>query len=228
MRPVRNIIFDFGNVLFDLDLLSIGREIQRLVGDRYEHVRNRLQQLGVFELYETGGISTEEFVDAIRFAGDASLRTDQIITAWNSIFIGMPRERFDMLLELRQGYNVFLLSNINALHAAWIDAYLLREHGISDFQARYFDGVYYSHLLRLRKPDRDIYEYVLADAELIPEETVFIDDLEENVATAQSLGIRGVLKTPEMDIMAWMKGFIGNPNQITPVQNPVQPSPFPG
>ncbi|MCK6693201.1 MAG: HAD family phosphatase, partial [Thermoanaerobaculia bacterium] len=183
---IRNIVFDFGNVLFDLDLPAIGREIQRLVGDQYESVRERLQQSGVFELYETGGLSTEEFVDAIRFAGPAPLSAGQVIAAWNSIFIGMPAERFDMLLRLRRHYNVFLLSNINELHAAWIDDYLLREHGISDFQSRYFDGVYYSHLIRLRKPDREIYEYVLADAEILPGETLFIDDLEENVNAART------------------------------------------
>ncbi len=220
MQPVQNIVFDFGNVLFDLDLPSIGREIQKLVGMRYEVVYRQLRQNKVFELYETGGLSTGEFIDAIRFAGDATLSSEQITAAWNSIFIGMPRERFDALLQLRRQYKVFLLSNINDLHATWIDAYMLREHGISDFQTRYFDGVYYSHLIRLRKPNADIYEYLLADAELAPEETVFIDDLEENIAAAERLGIRGVLKTPELDIMAWMSGFINNPSRTAPAQNP--------
>ena len=219
MQPVQNIVFDFGNVLFDLDLASIGREIQKLVGPRYEDVYRQLRQGRVFELYETGGLSIEEFIDAIRFAGDATLSPEQITAAWNSIFIGMPRERFDMLLQLRRQYKVFLLSNINDLHATWIDAYMVREHGIPDFQSRYFDGVYYSHLIRLRKPNADIYEYLLADAELAPEETVFIDDLEENVAAAERLGIHGVVKTPELDIMAWMGGFINNPSRTAPAQN---------
>ena len=228
MQPVQNIVFDFGNVLFDLDLSSIGREIQKLVGPRYEAVYRQLRQSRVFELYETGGLSTGEFIDAIRFAGDTTLSPEQITTAWNSIFIGMPRERFDALQQLRRQYKVFLLSNINDLHATWIDAYMVREHGIPDFQARYFDGVYYSHLIRLRKPNADIYEYLLADAELVPEETVFIDDLEENIAAAERLGIRGVLKTPELDIMAWMNGFINNPSRTAPAQNPVPSTLTPG
>lgn len=127
MSSIRNIVFDFGNVLFDLDLSAIGREIQRLVGDQYETVRERLQRSGVFELYETGGLTTEEFVDAIRLVGPAPLSAEQVTAAWNSIFIGMPRERFDMLLCLRQQYNVFLLNNINDLHATWIDDYMLRQ-----------------------------------------------------------------------------------------------------
>lgn len=215
---IRNIVFDFGNVLFDLDLPAIGREIRRLVGDRYESVRERLQQSGVFELYETGGLSTEEFVDAIRFAGPSILSAEQVVAAWNSIFIGMPAERFDMLLRLRRRYKVFLLSNINPLHAAWIDDYLQREHGISDFQSRYFDGVYYSHLIRLRKPDREIYEYVLADAEILPSETLFIDDLEENVNAARALGIQGMVKHAEVDVATLMAEYLKEP-----VSSPASP-----
>ena len=214
MFPIRNIVFDFGNVLFDLDLPAIGREIQRLVGDQYETVRERLQRSGVFELYETGGLTTEEFVDAIRLAGPAPLSAEQVIAAWNSIFIGMPRERFDMLLRLRQQYNVFLLSNINDLHATWIDDYMLREHGLTDFQSRYFDGVYYSHLIRLRKPDREIYEYMLADAEILPQETLFIDDLEENVKAAREVGIQGLVKRAEIDVLELIDSLVLNPKAI--------------
>ena len=172
MQPVKNIVFDFGNVLFDLDLPAIERNLKTYYGENFELAKEKLLRSKVFELYETGGLNTEEFVDTLRFAGERPLEKEQVISAWNSIFLEMPRARFDMLLRLRQDYKVFLLSNINDLHATWIDAYMVREHGIEDFQARYFDGVYYSHLIRLRKPDREIYEYVLADAELVPGETV--------------------------------------------------------
>ncbi len=208
MQPIKNIIFDFGNVLFDLELGAISRELRRLTGAQFESIKNKLDQLGVFHLYETGGISTEEFVDTLRRAANPALEPKQVIDAWNSIFVGMPRERFDRVLRLRQHYQVFLLSNINDLHACWIDDYLHREHNLSDFQARYFDAVYYSHLIRLRKPDREIYEYVLADAELVAEDCVFIDDLEENIEAARQLGIRTIHKTPDLDIMQLMDRFL--------------------
>lgn len=193
MQPVKNIIFDFGNVLFDLDLPAIERNLKLLCGENFAAAKEKLLRDKVFELYETGGLSTEEFVDTLRLAAQPPLTEGQVVAAWNSIFIGMPKARFEMLLQLRQRYKVFLLSNINDLHASWIDDYMVREHGIGDFHARYFDGVYYSHLIRLRKPDREAYEYVLADAELIPEETVFFDDMEINVEAARELGIRGIL-----------------------------------
>lgn len=209
MTAIKNIIFDFGNVLFDLDLSATDRIIQQLLGDQYPTAKANLLADDVFRLYEVGGLSTDEFVGALCRAAEPPLSPEQVVAAWNAIFIGMPRERFDLLLALRQLYSVFLLSNINDLHANWIDGYMAREHGLPDFQTRYFDAVYYSHLVRLRKPDRDIYEYVLADAELLPGETVFIDDLEPNVAAAQAVGIRGILKTPEVDILDLMQPFLG-------------------
>ncbi|MBK9336544.1 MAG: HAD family phosphatase [Lewinellaceae bacterium] len=208
MSAIQNIIFDFGNVLFDLDLEATNRHMERLLGDRYAATRDKLLTSDVFRLYEVGGLSTEEFVDTLCRAAEPPLRSEDVVAAWNSIFIGMPPERFEMLLRLRRRYNVFLLSNINDLHANWIDAYMAREHGLSDFQTRYFDAVYYSHLLRLRKPDRDIYEYVLADAELVPEQTVFIDDLTPNIEAARQAGITGILKTPDVDIMVLMEDFL--------------------
>jgi len=221
MSAVQNIIFDFGNVLFDLDLGATDRELRRLLGDRYEPAREKLLAADIFRLYEVGGLSTEEFVDAICRSAEPQLRPEQVVAAWNSIFIGMPRERFDMLLRLRRHYAVFLLSNINDLHATWIDDYMAREHGLADFQSRYFDAVYYSHLIRLRKPDRDIYEYVLADAELLPGQSVFIDDLPENVQAAQAVGIPGILKTPDEDILdlmekTFLRPLTGSPNRTIP------------
>lgn len=193
MPVIKNIIFDFGNVLFDIDLPAIERNFRPLFGDSFEHAMEKLRHNRVFELYETGGISTGEFVDNIRLAGAQPLAPEQIIAVWNSIFIGMPRHRFDMLLRLRQRYNVFLLSNINDLHERWIAEYMPREHGIHNYETVYFDAVYFSHLIRLRKPDAAIYEYVLADAEILPDETVFFDDVAANIESARNLGIHAIL-----------------------------------
>ena len=201
MKPVKNIIFDFGNVLFDLDLPAVERNLKIYFGEKFGAAREKLSRDKVVELYEVGGLSTEEFIDAIRFASEKPLEKQQVVSAWNSIFLTMPKARFDMLLRLREHYKVFLLSNINDLHASWIDDYMMREYSIEDFQARYFDGVYYSHLIRLRKPDREIYEYVLADAELVPEETIFFDDMEVNITAAKALGIRGILHPAGSDIL---------------------------
>lgn len=201
---VQNIIFDFGNVLFDLDLGAFEREMKQLLGKSYTAVKEQLLEERIFELYETGGLDTEEFVRKIAALGDTAApgacSPEQVMDAWNAIFIGMPRHRFDMLLRLRQQYKVFLLSNINDLHERWIADYMIREHGLSGYESLYFDGVYFSHLIRLRKPAPEVFEYVLADAEILPEETMFFDDLPENVEAAKQLGILGVWHEPGTDI----------------------------
>ena len=202
---IKNIIFDFGNVLFDLDLGNLERRFRQLMGAQFEQAMQQLQAAKVFETYETGGMTTPEFVDALRFSVTPALPEADVTAAWNAIFIDMPRQRFELLARLRERYQVFLLSNINDLHARWIDGYLLREHHLYDFDTRYFDAVYYSHLIRLRKPNRDIFEYVLADAELVATECIFFDDLPSNVEAAQEVGINRVLHPPGKDIGAHLR-----------------------
>ena len=190
---IKNVIFDFGNVLFDLDLPSIERNLQQLMGNGFEQAREKLIKNRVFELYETGGMTSAEFLDHIRMSAPVPPDPGVIRDIWNAIFLDMPAHRFSMLQELRQKYKVFLLSNINELHEQWIADYMVRVHGIHDYESRYFDGVYFSHLIRLRKPDASIYEYVLADAELNPAESVFFDDVEANIEGARAVGITAFL-----------------------------------
>lgn len=190
---IQNIIFDFGNVLFDLRLERLESCFRELLGHNFEPAMRQLKADKVFETYETGGMDTAEFVDVLRHAAQPSVSPQAVVAAWNAIFVEMPAHRFQLLEQLRTRYQVFLLSNINDLHARWIDGYMLREHHLHDFHTRFFDGIYYSHWIRLRKPQREIFEYVMADAELQPETCVFFDDLPENVAAAQALGIRGFI-----------------------------------
>ncbi|MFN0176272.1 MAG: HAD family hydrolase [Saprospiraceae bacterium] len=197
---IQNIIFDFGNVLFDLDLAAFEREMKNLWGENFSIAKEKLLRERVFELYETGGLSTSEFVEKLSRASEIPLRPEQIIAAWNAIFIGMPQHRFELLLRLRQRYKVFLLSNINDLHERWIADYMLREHGLPDYESLHFDGVYFSHLIRLRKPMPEVFEYVLADAEMLAAQTVFFDDLPENVEAARRVGIQGVWHEPGTEI----------------------------
>ena len=200
MEGIKNIIFDFGNVLFDLDLSATRRKMKSLLGDKFDAVYDKIRQYKLFELYETGGISTEEFLETIKTASNNQVSESELRDAWNSIFIEFPMHRLEMLQGLRQEYNVFLLSNINAMHEQWIAEYVLREHGIHDYESRFFYCVYFSHLVRLRKPNAAIYEYLIADAEIKPNESVFFDDLPENIETARQLGIHSFVHSPGTEI----------------------------
>lgn len=204
---IKNIIFDFGNVLFDIDLPRIGQSLQACLGERFEAAQRQVRDERLFERYETGELTSTGFIEAICRAGAPGLTAEQAVAAWNSIFLSMPRERFRLLEQLRRRYRVYLLSNINELHEHWIAGYLAREHGIMDFETRYFERVYYSHRIGLRKPDPACFQFVLTDAGLLPEETLFVDDLEENVAAARRLGIRGQVHPPDSDIVERMRPY---------------------
>lgn len=188
---IKNVIFDFGNVLFDLELEKLKSGFLNLMDDKGKKVLQLHTQSGLFKRYEKGEISSDTFVESLRRSSRPPVSKEAIIAVWNSIFVDFPKERLDMLLELRKTYKVFLLSNINDLHLRWIWKYLEEKHGITDFERRFFDGVYYSHLVGMRKPDSNIYAHILSDADIIAEESIFFDDLEENIEAAEALGIQG-------------------------------------
>ena len=98
--------------------------------------------------------------------------------------------RFEMLKTLKaKGYRLFVLSNTNVTHLEWVFNYCLVAHQVDDFDA-FFEKAYYSHLVGMRKPDAEIYEFVLSDANLKAAETLFIDDNGDNIASAKALGIQ--------------------------------------
>lgn len=202
---MKNILFDFGNVLFDIDLPRIEHEFRQLFGEKHEQVYRSLLAEKFFETWEVGGLTEPEFLGTIARKADPPLDPETVREAWNSIFMEMPAHRFKMLAQLREKYSVFMLSNINPTHADFIDAYILREHGHTDWQRQFFDAVYYSHLIRLRKPTRESFEYVLSDAEIRPEETLFIDDLPENIETARQLGFQTMLHPVRSEIADALK-----------------------
>lgn len=208
MKNVKNILFDFGNVLLDIDLTRIETNLKPLFGSHFEAARTFFQKENLFELLETGGISTDEFLEKSSSCSPVFVEKQAVVAAWNSIFIGMSARRFEMLLRLRRHGGLFMLSNINPIHEAWIDEYIRREHGFGDWQARFFDNVYYSHLIRLRKPTSEAFEYVVADAEIEPRETLFIDDLPENIEAARQLGFQTRLHPVGSEIADWADEFL--------------------
>lgn len=104
------------------------------------------------------------------------------------MLLGWQTYKFALLASLRKNFRVYLLSNTNELHLDWVYNDLLANHGITDFETRFFDKAYYSHQIHCRKPDADIYRYVTEEAGLIPHETLFIDDLAVNIAAAADEG----------------------------------------
>jgi putative hydrolase of the HAD superfamily len=127
-----------------------------------------------------------EFRDAIRLLTNRKVTNKQIDDAWILMLHDVPTYKLDLLLELKEKYNTLLLSNTNELHWGWSEknVFSYKGHQAADF----FNRIYLSHELHMVKPHAGIFEYVIKDARIIPEESLFIDDALPNCRTAASLG----------------------------------------
>lgn len=180
---IKTIIFDFGNVFINLDIEGAIENIYK----KFEINALSDELMAFNSLYEQGLISTEEFMEfyAENFP---NISTDELIDIWNFMLKDFPKHRLDFLKELKQTskFKLILLSNTNELHIDWIKNNI---HFYQEFKDC-FDAFYLSHEINLRKPDQDIFEFVLRENDLKPNECLFIDDMKDNCSTANSLGIK--------------------------------------
>lgn len=204
MNKIKNIIFDYGNVIFAIDFNQAQHSFSELgiknVGQFFAHKAHN----PIFDQFEQGFISPSEFREGIReVAGIPGLTDTEIDHAWNSLLIGVPEPNHDLLLKAKEKYRTFLLSNNNEIHYNWIMDYLKREHQIES-NAVFFEKDYYSHLMKMRKPNPEIFEYVLKEHQLDPAETLFIDDSPQHLKTAASLGMHTHLLTSEESLESYL------------------------
>jgi len=195
MRNIHNIIFDYGNVIFQIDFLKTRQAFQALGIQDADSFFSHKKQHNLFDELDMGKISAAEFYEGIRkVSGRNELSDDQIRDAWNALLIGVPKENHDILLEMKSKYRTFLLSNNNEIHYHFLMNYLKENFGLAD-NSGFFEKDYYSHLMGMRKPNRDIFEFVINEHKLVPEETLFIDDSPQHLLTAKELGIQTALLT---------------------------------
>ena len=114
---------------------------------------------------------------------------DEIINAWNALLIGMPKENILLLKDLSKKYRLFLLSNTNSIHINQIDKILYKDYNLKNLEPL-FDKVYLSHQIGMRKPNRETFEWVLNDARILAQETLFIEDSLQHIKSANKVGIR--------------------------------------
>jgi len=205
VKPISNILFDFGNVIIDIDSAAA---FDRIAAFRSPHVDEELysqQIIYMAEKLEVDDISTDDFIDGILRISSPNIARQEVIDAWNSMLIGIPKYRFGMLESLKQNFNLLMLSNTNQLHIAWVHAHLESIHGIHDFESRFFHDVYYSHKIKARKPDPKAFRHVIETSFITPEKTLFIDDIQEYLDTAASMGFQTMLSPPEDEIAETLK-----------------------
>lgn len=181
---IKNIIFDFGDIFINLDKEIVFREIQK-----YRNARPTTELIALSSAFEVGAITSETFVKGLKTAFP-SASSQEIITIWNGMLLDFPDYRLDFLegLAHENEHRLFLLSNTNALHIDQVVNIMgkLKYHRFKNC----FEQFYLSHEIKLRKPNADIYEFVLQENKLNPPETLFIDDTFENTEAANRLGIK--------------------------------------
>nr|MBP9688981.1 HAD family phosphatase [Bacteroidia bacterium] len=194
MTKITTIIFDLGGVILNLDQDRTLRAFKRLGADL--DLMNDVST--VFKVFETGRISADDFRNAIITHLKGNVTAAQVDDAWNAMLLDLPVERLTMLENLRKKYRVFLLSNTNSIHIDAFNLYLKQHHPNLNWFGL-FDKVYYSYQIGLRKPDTNIYEFVLNENNLKPHECLFIDDMKANLNGANNIGLHTILAKNPLD-----------------------------
>jgi glucose-1-phosphatase len=189
MAELKNIIFDLGAVLINIDYKKTEKAFIALGFENFEAMYSQFTADAVFEKLETGKISNEDFYNKLISLNDNNVTAAKIKNAWNEIILDWRTESLDFLETLAPKYNLFLLSNTNAIHHEYFHNSLLEETHRTEIDSL-FTKAYYSHEIHLRKPNADIFEFVAKDAGININETLFIDDSNNNIDTAKQLGFK--------------------------------------
>jgi putative hydrolase of the HAD superfamily len=191
---IKNIVFDFGDVFINLNKQGTLQALQAHSGNAKvftESLKNAAIQ------YETGTLTTEKFTRI--YSDHFHISNREFVAMWNAILLDFPPHRMAFLKLLKSSgkYRLFLLSNTNELHISWIQS----RWGINLYEEfkNQFEQFYLSHEIKMRKPNKEIYEFVLEENDLKPEETLFVDDTKSNIDTASELGIHTWNLDPQKD-----------------------------
>jgi FMN phosphatase YigB (HAD superfamily) len=188
LSGIRNIIFDLGAVLFDIDYQLTQDAFAKLDISDVKKLYSKALQHEVFDLIETGRVTTAIFCEEIRKMTGKNIPDSDIILAWNAMLIGMTEDKIELLQRLGSTYNLYLLSNTNEIHLQAVKERIETQVGYERF-ARCFKKLYFSNEIGLRKPHPECFEYVLKDAGIRASETLFIDDSPQHVEGARKAGL---------------------------------------
>ena len=184
---IKQVIFDFAGVITDLTWEGAVVSFSKIGLKNADKILDRYHQNGIFQALEEGKMDVETFRVELGAMCGRELSQNEIREAWLGYFNGLDERKLDFLEELRKEYKVYLLSNSNPYIMNWARS--------SEFSSKgkkldeYFDKLYISYEIGYTKPDEGIYNFMIQDANLKPEESLFIDDGLGNVQAAEKLGM---------------------------------------
>lgn len=188
---IKNIIFDFGGVILNIDYKLTENAFLQLGIKNFDKIYSQTTQKELFDVFEKGLIPTAEFRNQIRKYIQTDVSDMQIDAAWDSMLLDLPEERIDLLDRLKKTHRLFLLSNTNEIHYANFSAYMKNKFR-RDIFSDVFEKHYVSHQVHMRKPDAEIFELVLNENNLNRQETVFIDDSYQHIEGARKIGLNAI------------------------------------
>lgn len=193
-KNIKNLIFDFGGVLCDLQPDRCLKEFQKigLAADILPHQYSQFD--GIFQKIDRGIMSSAQFYETLRLQSSVpSLSDQQIRQAWVSIIDPIQPERYEALRKLKEHFNLYILSNSNEIHWQYIEQKLMCYQG--DDITPWFKHIFLSHELHLEKPEPEIFQAVLNIAQIDANQSLFIDDSQLNLDGASQLGFHTLLST---------------------------------
>lgn len=199
-KNIKALIFDFGNVIINIDFERTNQAFKDLLKDDYEKVMQYWDASGLHERMESETMSAQEITAEINEHCDTTITDEQFKTAWNALLLNLPDERLKLIEQLKEHYSLYLLSNTNQVHIQKIFSTLEDTYGENPMP-KLFKHLFLSYQMGCIKPQHAIYEQVLENIPFNAEECLFFDDLPENIEGAAELGIKTQLVTKEMGIL---------------------------
>lgn len=197
---IKNIIFDWGGVLIDLDMENCIKAFNEIGISDFHRLITGAEEAGIFKAYELGNCTTDEFREGIRTLANRTITDTEIDYVWNAMVKSIPTEKLHLLSELRNRYSIFLLSNTNELHWEHASEKAFHYEGLE--RDDFFKGIFLSFQMHLAKPDPEIFRTAIREAGLNPEETLFIDDSLANCEAAASVNLQTAHYIPGTDLKA--------------------------
>ncbi len=186
------IIFDLGGVILNIDYHKTILAFKKLGVSNFDELYTQAKQNDVFDDFEMGKISEQEFRDYIRKVSNVNLTDAEIDFAWNAMLLDLPMERVELLVRLKKNYPIYLYSNTNAIHLEAFRQIIKASYDNELLLESLFIETYYSHELGMRKPNQDGFIKIVKDHGLKIESTLFIDDSEQHLKGAASIGLQTV------------------------------------
>ncbi len=188
LKKIDALIIDLGGVILDIDIEGTFEKFKKLGIGPGQPGLEAIKENHVFTSFEKGKYTPEQFRNEIRKISKAQFTDEEFDNIWNSMILFYPVDRITALEKLQIKYRTFLMSNTNEIHFHFYSKMLSESFGY-EYLDELFEKAYYSHTSGMRKPDSAFFEHILAENNLIPDRTLFVDDFIENIEAAKSLNI---------------------------------------